>query len=302
MSGVLSEQRIAKIRPNLRRYKVGNTFHPSESEHPSWLSEIRLFIYPWQVLIRPMPSWIWDRQVLLSNLLKTTTWSNFLFASQRLVCKINLDNLHKGRAMTVAKVLRLNDKGVVDTMKHPQLLGKIPIHRGVFSAIFDDKWNTVLKLTADGASYAMLNGKVRVKNRHFPQVHKDYREVGEMVIANYRLPLFLYEVEKLQPLQKNSIERNMAYRLGTMQRKWTYEDYCGNESSISTVHEMSMDEKIPVTIREALAELRDFIKTSPNNRLDMHLGNFMQRANGELVITDPIFDAFARNAGRVCVF
>ncbi|MHB0928657.1 MAG: hypothetical protein ACYC3W_07020 [Candidatus Nanopelagicales bacterium] len=55
---------------------------------------------------------------------------------------------------------------------------------------------------------------------------------------------------------------------------------------------MLCDEKLHVslTLRQAMQQLMFFCQSTQVGILDMHLGNFMQRANGDLVLTDPICD------------
>jgi hypothetical protein len=199
--------------------------------------------------------------------------------------------------MSASRVLRLNDKGVRQALRHPLLTGKKSIGRGCFSAVFEGGKNTVLKLTADSVNYKMLNSFDCVRRRHFPKVVADHKRVGAIMIAGMEYPIFLYEVEKLQRLHRLSDAGRLAWKLASRQRHWGLSDYTNFSASVMTVGDMSRDAKLPRGVRNALAELERFILTCADGILDMHFGNFMQRSNGDLVITDPLFDAptlFAR--------
>lgn len=189
------------------------------------------------------------------------------------------------------RVLRLNDSGVRQALRHPLLAGGKLIGRGVFSAIFEGNNNSVMKLTADSVNYRMLNGDSCVKHRHFPKVVANHTTVGKVTIAGMDFPLYLYEVEKLQRLHRNSDAGRLAWKMAEKQRHWAHSDFTDFSVSVITVGEMTKDTKLPRAMRNALAQLEAFILSCPDGILDMHFGNFMQRANGELVLTDPLFDA-----------
>jgi hypothetical protein len=203
--------------------------------------------------------------------------------------------------MSAIKALRLDDRNVKSAMNHPLLKDKKPIGRGVFSAVFEGtRKNTVLKMTVDDISYCLLNDcTVGVKHRHFPRVIENHGDIGAARINWMHYPIYLYEVERLEKLKNGSDTKRLARMISKSQDKahrrnsiYRLDDYTKAHIELTV---MARDAMLPRSIRNALSLLSDFCSNMPGSVLDMHLGNFMQRKNGELVITDPLASAEIMN-------
>lgn len=202
------------------------------------------------------------------------------------------------------KVLRLDDWSVKAALRHEALKGKKCIARGAFSAVYESgKPNTVLKVSVDNLGYWMLNCcAVGVSHWHFPRVIENHGCIGDMKIGGVDFPIYLVEMERLEKLKVGSDARKVARLLSKQQVHSTMKCVSrhGDVSSTSTVDAISdiLNSKVglPRSVGNALKQLRDFCMSYDGARLDMHLGNFMQRKNGELVITDPLMDSVAFEA------
>lgn len=194
--------------------------------------------------------------------------------------------------MSIARVLRLDDWRVKLAAQHEAIRGKKPIARGVFSAVYDgSKPNTVYKLTADSFGYWMVNcNHYGVKHRHFPKVHKDFGDIGVIKLNGKEFPLYLFGMERLEKVtgeakkQAQAIVRRQAHTL-TNAWKWPQLD-----RALFCVQDMLRDKTFPRSILSAFIQLEEFCCNYPGAAMDMHIGNFMKRKNGELVITDPLMD------------
>ena len=186
------------------------------------------------------------------------------------------------------KVLRLTDDNVKLARQHAEIKGKKPIARGCFSAIFDgSKPSTVFKLTVDPIGYWMLNcSAARVEGKHFPKVVQDLQEVGTTNIRSKEYSIYLFEMERLLPLKRYA--ENYQEARSVVTGTWNM-----GRKSFSTSDRigsiLTSNQKISRSVKRALKELERFAKDYGNNMaLDMHMGNFMQRKDGTLVITDPM--------------
>jgi hypothetical protein len=186
------------------------------------------------------------------------------------------------------KALLLTDYNVKRAMQHPTIKGKKPIGRGVFSAVFEgSKPDRVAKLTVDPLSYWMLNDPyVGLSGKHFPKVFENSGEVGYSEIFGLGCPIYLYEIEKLKPVRKTEASR--------LARKITKAHHygCGGTASRQFKNMAKrLDGEIPSSLTDSLLELSEFCEISDADRcgfIDLHLGNYMARDDGELVFTDPI--------------
>lgn len=189
-------------------------------------------------------------------------------------------------------------------MQHKALRGKKVIARGVFSAVYEgSRPNTVLKLTADSYGYRMLNDwACCVKHRHFPRVKIDHEQIGDFRMNGEHFPLFLFEMERLEKLATGSDARRLASRISREQNNCTNDNWNWPADDRARFGIMSMIEtgNLNKSIKNALGELEQFCGNNPGAVLDMHLGNFMQRKNGELVITDPLCDRLALKTRYAC--
>lgn len=186
------------------------------------------------------------------------------------------------------KVLRLTDHNIKRARQHAAISGKKPIARGCFSAIFDgSKPSTVFKLTIDPIGYWMLNcSAAHVEGKHFPKVVQNLQEVGITNIQGKEYFIYLFEMERLLPLKRYA--ENYQEARSVMTGSWNM-----GRKSFSTSDRigsiLTSNQKISKSVKLAVAELERFAQDYNNDMtLDMHTGNFMQRKNGTLVITDPM--------------
>ncbi len=195
------------------------------------------------------------------------------------------------------KALLLTDPAVKMIRRMPELAGKRPIGRGVFSAVFDGtRPDTVLKLTVDSRSYGLSNdGCVRCDGPHFPRVVNNFGEVGESIIRQEEYPIYLYEVERLSKLQAGSVAAKQARALLNASIRASgrapyspRSEHTALSIATALVDEANDDETIPVSLHTALEDLRDWIGCHDDISIDLHRGNLMQDSAGVLVINDPI--------------
>lgn len=195
--------------------------------------------------------------------------------------------------MSIRKALRLDHLEVKLALRHPLLEGKKPIGRGCFSAIFEGtRKNTVLKLTVNDIGYWLFNcWATKVEHRHFPRIIDRHGDIGTVKLRGTDYPLFLFEMEKLEELQPNTDTKRLAKRIQTSVATasskaglWMRDDL----RSAMMVQHMMKDVTLPRSIRNALGQLENFCCDYSGGQIDLHMGNMMQRKNGEFVITDPL--------------
>lgn len=175
---------------------------------------------------------------------------------------------------------------------------------GQFSAVFEgSRPDTIHKLTIDPVAYWLFNdGYVGVEGKHFPKTVEDYSDVGEVVIhANLRsgrprkVPIYLYEQERLQPLPMKSEQRKLAKKIIDKARGGTtvsVRSPTGRVRDVDTakakLETLASQEDLPESVREASEQLADFCDYYDDLFLDMHFGNFMVRPEtGDLIFSDP---------------
>lgn len=175
-------------------------------------------------------------------------------------------------------ILSLNDWAVRRLRTtHPAFAGTKLLARGTFCAVFAMPDPTrVLKLTTDPAHASYLTDGLAPEGEYKPQVLADYGNVGE---TEHGLVLYLFEVERLGKLQPGSPARRLAgqlLRYLRTERRWPEES----------------DEMpgMPAPMGPFLRSLNWLIDNYPM-KADPKLDNFMQRADGTLVLSDPVYDA-----------
>lgn len=194
--------------------------------------------------------------------------------------------------MTI-RAMRLDNWGVKDAMRHPLLEGKKIIGRGVFSVVFEgSRKNTVLKMTCDDIGYWAFNDyALRVQHRHFPRIVESHGDIGEIRIKGLGRSIYLFEMERLEKLQAGSDAKRLARlisKVGNATSARTAGHWTEHLRAATLLQQMAKDSTLPRSVRNALADLCRFCHDYPGGTLDMHGCNFMQRGNGELVMTDPI--------------
>lgn len=188
------------------------------------------------------------------------------------------------------KILRLDDRGVRSLLKHPLLADKKIIGRGTFSAVFENDNGGVSKLTADGINYDLFNSFMAVEGVHFPRVTNSHNDVGEIKFNGDFHPIYLYEMERLQKLKPDTESKRVAKCLS---KDCVPLSLIGPNKATYFEKFESIAEKWAVgfpSLHAALMELSQFASNYDNAEIDIHMANVMQRANGELVLVDPLCD------------
>lgn len=192
----------------------------------------------------------------------------------------------------------LNDWAMRDLRQLPELKDKKLIGRGMFSAVFEgSRPDTVLKMTVDSVGYWLLNCcAAGVSGDHFPRVIKNHHDIGVVDVGKTEFPVYLFEMERLVKLKVGSATRKLARKISTSQLKISRASWSSDVTG--QLGELANVAKLPETLRQAIRDVESFASNYPNAQLDMHMGNFMQRENGDLVITDPLFDVEVFNVSN----
>jgi hypothetical protein len=174
-------------------------------------------------------------------------------------------------------ILNLNDWNVKRLRAtHPAFAGTRLLARGSFCAVFTMPDPTrVLKLTTDATHIGYLTDGLAPQGAYKPQVLAEHDVDVE---TSHGLSLYLLEVERLQKVQPGSPAKKLAGRLMRYFKE----------------HERLPDE--PGEVEGLTAPLARFLDqlnwffTNYRARPDLKLDNFMQRDDGTLVLSDPVFD------------
>jgi hypothetical protein len=150
--------------------------------------------------------------------------------------------------------------------------------RGTFSAVFETPDPTrVLKLTTDPTHYSYLTDGISPDGPHKPVVLHDYGEVGE---TSDELPLYLVELERLQKVRAGTENGLLPRRIVRHANKDPDRRYPDDPDHVPGM---------PPSLVRFLDDLNHFIFNLAYTP-DVHGGNFMERADGTLVVNDPVFD------------
>lgn len=214
------------------------------------------------------------------------------------------------------KIFTLRDK-VVQNLRstHPLLKGKPLLGSGTFSGVFEgSSEDTVLKLTIDEASYIFHTDELlRRTGQHFTKVLDNYGKVGTFTTSKnikrtkitqpieLDVPVYLYEVERLEKIPTTSEYSTLARKLS---RDWRREacqsgDLEENVRALHVVQHLRDNSYFQFehpTIMDALEEVGTFIRDYGEAFPDIHSGNMMQRKDGSFVLSDPIGDTRIYNA------
>lgn len=159
---------------------------------------------------------------------------------------------------------------------YPAFAGTKLLARGSFCAVFEMRDPTrVLKLTTDKQHVCYLTDYIAPQGEHKPVVF-DNHDID--VETKNGLTLYLLEVERLQKVQAGSPAKKLATRIMRF-----YSEHQRLPQSVTDV------EGMPPALANFLEELRSFV-LNYEVRLDLKMDNFMQRFDGTLVMSDPVFD------------
>jgi hypothetical protein len=171
---------------------------------------------------------------------------------------------------------------------HPAFAGTKLLARGGFCAVFAMPDPTrVLKLTTDKQHVCYLTDYIAPQGAYKPVVFKEHDIDVE---TKNGLTLYLLEVERLQKVQAGSPARRLATRIIRF-----YREHRRLPQSLSDI------DTLPLTLATFLEELQSFV-LDYEARLDIKMDNFMQRADGTLIMSDPVFDHLLqeREFRRLC--
>lgn len=186
---------------------------------------------------------------------------------------------------------------------------------GTYGAVLiNPNWNYVIKVFQNDPYYLdFINFILAHPNPHFPKVQRKPIKMHSFFTRTAIEPSVFYvvKIEKLQPISKElgrfivkylEVGTTAAYRLYHMppeQRKQSIQLY-GDYDAIDkrawvlpdgSVHKLSVKElfeKLPwfKSLCNAMWMIWDNVEGSS----DIHAGNFMQRKDGTIVITDPLWE------------
>lgn len=198
-------------------------------------------------------------------------------------------------------VINKNDKQVKKALAHESLIGKTLLGKGVFSLVFEDTDDTVLKLTADGKHVELLKevaGLDESCRAYFPEIVEDMGVIGELIKGDNRAPLHLLRISKLEHAKTGSEQRKLISKLCKDQLNAyanNIRHHCFGELAHKTLHDVAAQ---PVfdSLRKPLLLIADFAKRMKDEvSLDLHSKNIMVDRSGRIVFSDPLSDVSTRH-------
>jgi hypothetical protein len=177
------------------------------------------------------------------------------------------------------KVLYLKDWGVERVRRTlPCFANTKLLARGSFGAVFETADpNRVLKLTTDEKHYAYLTDGLAPQGCYKPVVLVDHGEVGE---TEDGLTLYLVEMERLQKVRTGTENGRLTRRIV---------NYVGAHAQSAFPETTTAVRGLPAALAGFLEDLNTFISNFAC-AADAHWGNFMERMDGTLVVSDPVYD------------
>jgi len=189
-------------------------------------------------------------------------------------------SLEEKRNATIRLAMNFNNRGW-------RTLG-----RGVFGLVLEKKDSDfVIKVSPHNDigfnKFVLITHKYN--NPHFPKITNVRR------IQYEGRTFFIYLIEKLYPVPYHYLTDNVMIALGNIAAGYESFDDALNSSRVTGLP--GLREKLTEYFKAfpKLVEAAEIIKNSGVNiaqskkhRIDMHNGNFMRRADGTLVITDPL--------------
>lgn len=207
------------------------------------------------------------------------------------------------------KIFVLNDIDVRNVRKtHPALKGRKLLASGQFSGVFESgNPDTVLKLSIDDMGYKMLFGAEALQGDYFVRTIKDYGIVGHFTTSKNlpessharpkktRVPMYLYEIERLHKVpslgENRRIINKLCKRLRELDTFSVIESR--SERGVMCLADLSGDRTLTAKpeLSRAIIDLAEFLYKHKDAFADLHTGNFMQRKDGTLVLSDPVGSA-----------
>lgn len=110
-------------------------------------------------------------------------------------------------------------------------------------------------------------------------------------VGNNRVPVFLYEMERLQKLSVSSLAKRTATLLSKGFRRFIVSSHSG-PLDFDRFDALTCSSALAPELRTAFAAIRRFIIRQDHSRLDISMANLMQRSDGELILADPVCDDY----------
>jgi len=159
--------------------------------------------------------------------------------------------------------------------------------RGTFCAVFETSSpDRVLKLTTDRSHYAYLTDGLAPEGPYKPQVLENH---GYLEDTWTGAPLYLLEVERLRPVTPRTENSRLARRIVA------YTDGEGEGQYPTQPGQVKgLTEPLAMFCEEV-----NYFTSNFDCVTDPRVGNFMERNDGTLVMSDPVFDhKLLRKLGR----
>jgi len=171
---------------------------------------------------------------------------------------------------------------------HPLLDGLPELGRGESSIVLDaGDSQRVFKIVSSPADYFYLAADDRPTGIHFPLLFRDHGIIGK---ASSGYSFRLLEIERLLPVAGAAEELarllSRAYWEGC--EKWA--NMGVNRGRLALYHiSREPPPGLPESLVQAVAALSDFIEEYPVQPDILNPHNLMMRADGTLVLSDPVF-------------
>lgn len=210
------------------------------------------------------------------------------------------------------KIFTLNDPIVKEIRRtHPELQGRKLIGSGQFSGVFEGSTeDTVLKLSIDEASYLFhTDSLLKPTSHHFAKFTKDFGNVGMFTTSKniprtklsnpieLEVPIYMYEVEKLDKIEQKTDNATLSRRLTKDWRELDvrsrYKCLVDRARDVAFhLRDIAFYQHVNKSVMDAIDELADFMKDYGKDKAfaDIHGANMMQRKDGTFVFSDPVGD------------
>lgn len=164
-----------------------------------------------------------------------------------------------------------------ERLRSAKVLGK-----GSFCRVLESSDpNRVFKLTTDRAHVAYLVDRLAPQGLFKPVVHADH---GIVFRTRDDVDVHLLEIERLQKVHRGTPNGQLVRRICSFVNR--------NRRALPEERLPTPEDKLewlPAELAEFMAEVNDFCWNF-DCRMDVHWGNFMERADGTLVLSDPVYD------------
>lgn len=171
---------------------------------------------------------------------------------------------------------------------HPLLDGLPELGRGESSVVLDPgDGQRVFKVVSSPADYFYLAAEDRPQGLHFPLLIHDHGVIGK---ASNGYSFRLLEIERLHPVSGPT--ETLAHQLSAAYwegcEKWA--NMGMNRGRLALYHlTREPPPGLPDSLIQALSALSDFIEEYPVEPDILNPSNLMMRADGTLVLSDPVF-------------